>query len=66
MEFLGKRLKFSRLASFDAGSRKVYLLERRLHHGLVGGTMMAVGLVLLLHDRRDFPWAMERRLTLVG
>jgi hypothetical protein len=40
----------------DHDKRRVYLCGRRLHHGLVGLGAAAIGAVLMLHDRRDFPW----------
>ena len=35
---------------------KVYVFEHRLHHGLTGCILIAVGAVLVAHDRRDVPW----------
>ena len=48
--------------------RKLYVLGRRVHHGLTGELLIAAGLAfhrryltamgaaLVLHDRRDFPF----------
>lgn len=38
---------------------KVYIFERRLHHGLTGCILIAVGTLLCLHDRRDWPWRLR-------
>lgn len=35
---------------------KVTIYGRRIHHGAFGCWLIAVGLLLALHDRRDFPW----------
>ena len=40
----------------DHERRRVYVAGYRLHHGLVGLGAAIVGAVLMLHDRRDFPW----------
>lgn len=42
--------------------RRVYFRGRRVHHGLVGAMMMAVGVVLVWHDRHDFPWLPVREV----
>jgi len=39
----------------DAG-RRVRVLGLRVHHGLLGASLAALGLVLVWHDRRDWPW----------
>lgn len=36
--------------------RRVHIIGRRVHHGLAGLLLAAVGLALMLHDRHDFPW----------
>lgn len=38
-----------------------YLLGRRVHHGLVGVVLAAIGVVLAWDDRHDFPWQLSRR-----
>lgn len=38
------------------GGRRVYILDRRLHHGLVGFWLCCAGLALVLHDWSDAPW----------
>lgn len=38
------------------GGRRVYVLHRRVHHGLVGLLAAAAGVAAMWHDRRDFPW----------
>lgn len=32
---------------------------RRIHHGAFGGWLMIAGAVLMLHDRRDYPWSFK-------
>jgi hypothetical protein len=41
------------LFRYDADAKRVWLLERRVHHGLVGVICAALGLLLMVHDRRD-------------
>lgn len=48
--------------------RKLYVANRRLHHGLTGGAILgaglffhkkavtAIGAALVIHDRHDFPF----------
>ncbi|MBN8867329.1 MAG: hypothetical protein J0H98_07230 [Solirubrobacterales bacterium] len=48
--------------------RKLYFGGRRIHHGLTGGALLgaglllhrkavtAIGVALVIHDRRDFPF----------
>lgn len=45
-----------RLVRLDRELRRVYVAGRRVHHGLVGVAMVAAGIVLAVHDRKDFPW----------
>ena len=47
---------YMRLLHIDHDKRRVYVCGRRLHHGLVGLGAAAIGAVLMVHDRRDFPW----------
>lgn len=35
---------------------RLYVDQRRIHHGLAGALLAAIGVALMLHDRRDFPW----------
>lgn len=44
----------------DYGPR-LYLGGVRVHHGLTGCLVAAVGLVLVWHDRRDFPFVERPR-----
>jgi hypothetical protein len=44
----------------DNGPR-LYLVGVRVHHGLTGCFMAAVGLALVWHDRRDFPFVERPR-----
>jgi hypothetical protein len=41
--------------------RKVYIVGLRIHHGLAGAAMLALGAVLVIHDRRDWPWPLIDR-----
>jgi hypothetical protein len=41
---------------YDADMRRVWVLGRRLHHGLAGAILLVAGLVLMWDDRRDAPW----------
>lgn len=38
---------------------RVYLGGQRLHHGLVGCMLLAVGAALVAHDWRDRPWSLK-------
>jgi hypothetical protein len=44
-----------RLERHPKGPR-VWVLGRRLHHGRAGQLLAAVGVALMAHDWRDFPW----------
>lgn len=44
----------------DKHQWRLYVLNRRLHHGLTGVFLIALGMVLALHDKADFPWALSR------
>lgn len=48
-----------------AGSR-LYIAGRRLHHGLAGQLLALIGLGLMLHDRRDYPWSVDTRPVQLG
>lgn len=48
-----------RFVHIDAEKRRVHVLGYRLHHGLVGALAVAVGAVLVVHDRADFPWRLR-------
>jgi hypothetical protein len=39
--------------------RRLYIYGRRVHHGLVGAILAALGLGLLAHDWRDRPWPLR-------
>lgn len=40
---------------------RLYVLGARLHHGLTGAALCALGAVLMVHDRRDWPWPVRDR-----
>lgn len=44
------------LRMIDWELRRVYFMSIRIHHGLLGCMLLAVGAVLIYHDRLDFPW----------
>lgn len=35
---------------------RCYLRGYRIHHGLAGALLALAGVVLVIHDRADFPW----------
>lgn len=39
-----------------APNRRVYVCGLRVHHGLTGVLLIAVGVVLVAHDWADRPW----------
>ncbi len=45
----------------DFGPR--YLLGRRLHHGLAGVVLAALGIVLIIDDWKDRWWKLEVRVV---
>ncbi len=58
------------LVAYDSEHRRVFIIDRRTHHGAVGALIAALahlwpgshprvlilGIALAFHDRRDFPW----------
>lgn len=40
--------------------KRTYIFRARVHHGLVGLALIAIGTVLLVHDRADFPFTDRR------
>lgn len=36
--------------------KRVWVLGKRIHHGLVGVALIGVGVALAIHDRKDFPF----------
>lgn len=42
---------------FGPGSVRVYARGRRIHHGRVGMSMAALGMLLVWHDRKDWPFS---------
>lgn len=41
-------------------TRRVYILERRCHHGMIGALLAVLGSALAWHDRHDAPWTGDR------
>lgn len=37
-------------------THRCYVLGHRLHHGMTGLILAAIGVALAIHDRRDFPF----------
>lgn len=51
------------LIDLDLGKRQVFVKGRRLHHGLVGVVAITAGIVLAVHDRKDFTrWIPDARI----
>ena len=51
------------LIDVDLGKRQVFVKGRRLHHGLVGVVAITAGIVLAVHDRKDFTrWIPDARI----
>jgi hypothetical protein len=41
------------LVRYDARQRRVWIVGRRLHHGLAGAFLATAGFLLMVHDWRD-------------
>jgi len=41
------------LINIDRQSRRVFILGRRIHHGIVGAAAIVTGIALAIHDRHD-------------
>lgn len=39
---------------YDKQARRLWILDRRVHHGMVGIVVMAFGSIAAWHDRRDW------------
>lgn len=51
------------LIDLDLGKRQVFVKGRRLHHGLIGVVAITAGIVLAVHDRKDFTrWIPDARI----
>jgi hypothetical protein len=48
------------LVRYDPKLRRVWIHNQRLHHGLTGLMLAAVGTALMAHDWRDRPHWFER------
>ena len=52
-----------RLVRYDRRVQQVWLGGQRLHHGTTGVVLTALGILLMLHDRKDAPlWFARERL----
>lgn len=40
---------------------RLHIHGHRIHHGLTGLILIIIGVGLMLHDRRDFPWPLRDR-----
>lgn len=45
-----------RLVTYDRTQRRLWIAHQRIHHGALGVVLVATGLVLTIHDRRDVPF----------
>lgn len=46
---------------YDRENQRVYVGGWRLHHGLTGAILTAVGVLLMAHDAKDFrAWVLSR------
>lgn len=39
--------------------KRCWVAGKRLHHGLAGAALAALGVALMLHDRKDWPWSIN-------
>lgn len=42
-------------------TRRLYVCGARLHHGLTGAFLAALGVALMAHDKADWPWPVRDR-----
>lgn len=47
------------IVAWLCGGRRVYVFGRRVHHGLTGLALVAVGIALMLDDAHDWPWRLR-------
>jgi hypothetical protein len=54
------RLYAGGLIRYDPHNRRVWIVNQRVHHGLVGATLTAAGMALMAHDWRDHSHWLKR------
>ncbi len=54
------RLYAGGLIRYDPIKRRVWIVNQRLHHGLVGAVLTAAGTALVVHDWHDRNHWLER------
>jgi hypothetical protein len=50
----------NRLIRYDAGTRRLWILGQRVHHGPTGIVLAALGAALVAHDWKDRPLWFQR------
>jgi hypothetical protein len=49
------------LLRIDNQLKRVWILNKRIHHGAVGFVMTVAGIALMKHDIKDFPWLRDNK-----
>ena len=49
------------LFKIDMNLNRVWILNKRIHHGAVGFVMAVTGIALMKHDLKDFPWLRDNK-----
>jgi len=49
------------LLRIDNELKRVWVLNKRIHHGAVGFVMTVTGIGLMKHDIKDFPWLRDNK-----
>lgn len=47
------------LITHNKNGNRLYILGFRIHHGLFGTILAALGITLVLHDWKDRPWRIK-------
>ena len=55
-----RRQHGSQLIRYDAGTRRLWILGQRVHHGPTGIVLAALGAALVAHDWKDRPVWFQR------
>ena len=50
----------NRVIRYDAGTRRLWILGQRVHHGSTGIVLAALGAELVAHDWKDRPLWFQR------
>ena len=56
----GRREHGNQLIRYDAGTRRLWILGQRVHHGPTGIVLAALGAALVAHDWKDRPVWFQR------